>query len=388
MPCAVPGEFSTQETPTVPSNYQAVTSHGCDQRILRSMELKNIIIAPDDLVLITGASGFLGPHLVASLLRHGLRNLRVFVRRSSNVRRLKAVIAELGAGARIEMVRGNLLSREDSVAATRGATVIFHLTRGNGSSFPDAFMNSVVTTRNLLDASLEHKCLRRFVNISSFAVYSNKGKARWRLLDESSPVEQNAGCTRDAYCFAKVKQDQIVIEYGKKFALPYVIVRPGSVYGPGRPAITGRVGTGAFGFYLHMGGSNRIPLTYVDNCADAIVLAGLTQGVDGEVFNVLDDDLPTSRRFLRLYKKHVGHFRSIYVPHALSYAFCWLWEKYSQWSEGQLPPAFNRGRWHAEWKKTRYSNGKLKRLGWTPKVPTAEGLTCFFEACREREQNA
>jgi nucleoside-diphosphate-sugar epimerase len=137
-----------------------------------------------------------------------------------------------------------------------------------------------------------------------------------------------------------------------------------------------------------MGGSNRIPLTYVDNCADAIALAGLTQGVDGEVFNVLDDDLPTSRRFLRLYKKHVGHFRSIYVPHALSYAFCWLWEKYSQWSEGQLPPAFNRGRWHAEWKKTRYSNGKLKRLGWTPKVPMAEGLTRFFEACRQREQNA
>jgi len=353
------------------------------------MEMNDYIIKPDDLVLVTGAGGFIGPRLVASLLRHGLRNLRAFVRPSSNLAALKAIAADAGTHARIEIVEGNLLSREDSLAAARGAAVIVHLAAGGGNSFPDAFMNSVVTTRNLLDASLEHKCLRRFVNISSFAVYTNMGKPHGRLLDESSPVEQDAGSSRDAYCFAKVKQDEIVIEYGKKFAIPYVIVRPGSVYGPGKAAITGRVGTGAFGIYLHLGGSNPIPLTYIDNCADAVVLAGLAKGVDGEVFNVLDDDLPSSRRLLRLYKKHVGHFRSIYVPHAISYLFCRLWEKYSNWSEGQLPPAFNRGRWHAEWKKTRYSNDKLKtRLGWTPKVPMAEGLAHYFASCREGEQNA
>jgi nucleoside-diphosphate-sugar epimerase len=250
-------------------------------------------------------------------------------------------------------------------------------------------MNSVVATRNLLEASLVNARLRRFVNISSFAVYTNTRKPRRRLLDESAPIEQNAGSARDAYCYAKVKQDEIVIEYGKRFAIPYVIVRPGSVYGPGKAALTGRVGTGAFGVYLHLGGSNRIPLTYVDNCAEATVMAGLVKGIDGEVFNVLDDHLPSSRQLLRLYKKHVGHFRSIYIPHTLSYAFCWLWEKYSEWSEGQLPPVFNRGRWHAEWKKTRYSNAKLKsRLGWTPRVPMAEGLARYFEGCREKTRSA
>ena len=84
-----------------------------------------------------------------------------------------------------------------------------------------------------------------------------------------------------------------------------MIVRPGVVYGPGNKGITGRVGLGTFGLFLHLGGSNEIPLTYVDNCADAIVLAGIKGGVDGEVFNVVDDDLPTSRKFLRLYKKNV-----------------------------------------------------------------------------------
>ena len=106
----------------------------------------------------------------------------------------------------------------------------------------------------------------------------------------------------------------MVEEYGRRFGIPYVILRPGAAYGPGDRGITGRVGIDTFGVFLHLGGSNRIPLTYVDNCAEAIVLAGLVKGVDGEVFNVVDDDLPTSRNFLRRYKKSVRSFRSLYIP--------------------------------------------------------------------------
>ena len=82
-------------------------------------------------------------------------------------------------------------------------------------------------------------------------------------------------------------------------------IRPGAVYGPGKAEIPGRVGRDLSGLFLHMGGRNLIPFTYVDNCAEAIVLAGLVKGVDGEVFNVVDDDLPTSRKFLRMYKQNV-----------------------------------------------------------------------------------
>ena len=148
------------------------------------------------------------------------------------------------------------------------------------------------------------------------------------------------------------------------------------------------MGIGTFGVFLHLGGSNTIPFTYVDNCADAIALAGLQRGTDGEVFNIVDDDLPSSRRFLRLYKREVRRFRSIYVPHILSYALCYVWERYSAWSEGQLPPAFNRKRWHANWRKTYYSNAKLKGIGWMPKVSTAEGLRRYFDACRIGGRNA
>ena len=353
------------------------------------MERDTFIIRSDDPILVTGATGFIGLKVVEGLLNHGFLKVRALARSSGKVARLEAIAARYKR-ARVEVLRGNLLSQEDCISATKDVAVIFHLAAGSGEkSFPDAYMNSVVTTRNLLEASLRHTCPQRFVNISSFAVYANTRKPRWRLLDESSPVEKHPERRGDAYCFAKVKQDEIVIEYGKRFGIPYVIVRPGSVYGPGKEAITGRVGIGTFGVFLHLGGSNTIPFTYVDNCAEAIVLAGVKQGVDGEVFNVVDDDLPSSRQFLRLYKRHVRRFGSIYVPHAASYALCYLWEKYSHWSKGQLPPVFNRSRWYAEWKKTRYSNEKVKtRLGWTPKVSINEGLRRYFEGCRERTLHA
>src|SRR5262249_707353 len=153
-----------------------------------------------------------------------------------------------------------------------------------------------------LDATRQQGCLRRFVSISSFAVYTNRGKPRRRLLDESCPVEAHPERRGDAYCYAKVSHDDIVHDYARRFATPDVSVRPGYVYGPGKRAISGRVGLDPFGLFLHLGGSNTIPFTFVDNCADAIVLAGITPGIDGRVFNVVDDDLPSSRRFLRLYK--------------------------------------------------------------------------------------
>jgi nucleoside-diphosphate-sugar epimerase len=127
----------------------------------------------------------------------------------------------------------------------------------------------------------------------------------------------------------------------------------------------------------------------VDNCAEAIVRAGLVRGIDGQVFNVVDDDLPSSRSFLRQYKRNVRRFTSLYVPHALSYALCALWEKYSYWSEGQLPLTFNRRSWRAFWRKTRYTNARLKAsLGWAQEVSTADAMKLYFASCREKVRRA
>jgi len=343
------------------------------------------IIDPEDLILVTGASGFIGLRVVEGLLARGHRNLRCLARPTGDLQKLDDVVRRHAAApARVQVMLGNLLSSEDCRRAAADAAVIYHLAAGRSDMFADVFRNSVVTTRNLLRATIGHGCLKRFVNVSSFSVYSNRNNPRRRLLDESCPIETEPADRSDPYMFGKTRQDEIVTKYGKAFGIPYVIVRPGCVYGPGNETITNRVGIAAFGVFLHFGGSNAIPLTYVDNCAEAIILAGLRPGVDGEVFNVVDDELPSSRRFLTLYKKHVRPFPSIYVPHAASYIMCCLWEKGSDWSAGRLPARFNRKGWHAFWKRTQYTNAKLKdRLGWKPKVQPAEALGLYFKSCRD-----
>ena len=353
------------------------------------MDRHDFIISPDDRILVTGAAGFIGLRLVRQLLEYGFRNIRCFMRSSRDPEQVES-LRHCGDGTRLEFMYGNLLNQEECAAACKGVSIVFHLAAGRGEkSYPDAFLNSVITTRNLLNTSARSTSLVRFVNVSSFAVYSNRDKRKGRLLDESSPIEEHPELRGEAYCFAKVKQDEIVREYGERLGVPHVTVRPGVVYGPGNEPISGRVGTGTFGMFLHLGGGNTLPLTYVDNCADAIALAGITKGVDGEVFNIVDDDLPSSRRFLRSYKQQVKHFRSIYVPHVVSYMLCYCWEFYSARSHGQLPPVFNRARWYANWKRTTYSNQKTKELlSWTPKVLTSVGLERYFCACRNRGLHA
>jgi len=346
------------------------------------MEENDLIIKKSDRILVTGSTGFIGTRLVNALLQNGFRHLCCFVRHSSDLTTLSDVLNK--NNATVEMMEGDLLNPSDCHQAVAGVSVIFHLAAGRGEkSYPSAFLNSVVTTKNILLACMTDTSLRRFLNVSSFVVYSNQSLKHNEILDEKCPMEKRPVARGDAYCYAKVRQDEIVIEYGAKHHIPFSIVRPGFVYGPGNMSMTGRVGIGTFGLFLHLGGSNIIPFTYVDNCADAIALVGLTKGCDAEVFNIVDDNLPTSRKFLRLYKKNTGGFSSLYLPRPMSFFLCYLWEKYSDWSKGQLPPVFNRNRWSAEWKGNRYSNKKLKQLtGWKPRISFDEALRRYFEYFR------
>ena len=334
---------------------------------------------PDDRILVTGSNGFIGAKVVEILLEYGFANLRCFVRPSSRLGRLEAVLSHSLAAKTVELVSGDLLSRDDCRKAADGVSIILHLAAGLEKSFAGAFMNSALATRNLMDAFLEHGQPKRFVNVSSVAVYSNLSLKRGAVLDETCPLEDVPQERFDAYGFGKLKQEELVKEYGKKHGLPYVIIRPGAVFGPGRRELSGRVGINTFGFFIHLGGSKLLPLTYVDNCAEAIILAGLKPGVEGEIFNVVDDELLTSKQFLSAYKKKVPPFFSVRVPYPLAYGACLAWEEYSKWSKGQLPPVFNRRRCAAEWKGSRYSNQKLhQRLGWRPRVPMKQAMTAFL----------
>jgi nucleoside-diphosphate-sugar epimerase len=336
----------------------------------------------DDTLLVTGASGFIGSKVVRNLLTYGLNRIRCVVRTAGKTQSLEALKTEFGTN-KLEIMTGNLLSRDVCAHATESVATVYHLAAGVDKSFPGCFMNSVVTTRNLLDALLVKNTLKRFVNVSSLAVYSNEQLRRGDLLNESCIVEADLVQRFDAYAYGKAKQDELVREYGRTKGTPYVIVRPGIAFGPGKAKIPGRVGIDTFGVFLHLGLKNRVPLTYVDNCAEAIVLAGLMKGIEGQEINIIDDDLPRSSEFLRRYKEQVGWFTSIPVPYRVFYIFNYLWERYSVWSQGQLPPVFNRKSCAAYFKGNIYSNEKAKRLlTWHPRVGMSDGLDRFFNYAR------
>jgi len=339
---------------------------------------RKFIVSPKDCILVTGSNGFIGSNVVEKLLEYRFANLRCFVRPSSKLDRLEKLLGEAHARQNVEVVVGDLLSQDDCRKATAGVSIIYHLAAGMEKSFAGAFMNSALATRNLMDAFIERGEPKRFVNVSSFAVYSNLSLKRGALLDETCPLEDAPQERFDAYGFGKLKQEQIVREYGNKHNLPYVILRPGYVFGPGKRELNGRVAINTFGFLIQVGGSHLLPLTFVDNCAEAIVLAGLTAGIDGEVFNVVDDELLSGRQFLKLYKAKLER-SSVRIPYVAAYGLCFLWEKYAKWSNGQLPAVFNRRRCAAEWKGNRYSNQRLhERLDWKPRVPMKEAMEAFL----------
>jgi len=75
----------------------------------------------------------------------------------------------------------------------------------------------------------------------------------------------------------------------------------------------------------------------------------------------------------------VKPFLSVRVPFFVANGMCGLWENYSKWRQGQLPPVFNRRRAAAEWKGNCYSNQKLHdRLGWKPRVNMSSALRAFL----------
>jgi len=344
------------------------------------MAVKNPIITENDLILITGANGFIGSRVVENLLELGYRNLRCFIHQDTDPAPLEA-LAQKHDDAAIEIFLGDLVTRRDCKKAVRNAAVILHLAAGFGRSWALINRDTVIGTLNLLKAVAAGHQVRRFLCVSSFTVYETRKLKRGAVLDESCGIYTRPELKGEAYCTGKVRQEALVRQFGRENGIPYTLVRPGYVYGPGKREISGRIGITRGNTFFHLGGTNTIPLVYVENCADAIVLAGLTEGADGQVYNIVDDDAPSSAAFLDRYRKMVEPVKSVNVPRPVLYLVCALWGMASRLSFGRLPPTFNLNRWSDDWKGQRYSNEKMKKeLGWEQRISFEEGSTRCFDS--------
>src|SRR4051812_5483578 len=88
------------------------------------------VVSLDDPILITGAQGFIGTRVVERLLALGFRNLRCFARPSSDGKTLQAIIEKNSAASRVEMFKGNLLSKKSCCESVEGVRLIYHLAAG------------------------------------------------------------------------------------------------------------------------------------------------------------------------------------------------------------------------------------------------------------------
>jgi len=261
-----------------------------------------------------------------------------------------------------------------------GVQLIFHLVAGKKGTAADLFLNSVVASRNLLDAVADRKPMR-IVLVSSFSVYGVAGLARGARVNEETVLEPHPE-RRDHYSYSKLRQEQLFWEYQQRNGFELVVLRPGVIYGPDGGHFSNRVGLTVGKWLLHFGGSNVLPLSYVDNCAEAVVVAGTHQRAAGQIYNVHDDDLPTCRQYLRAFKRNVTKIRSVSIPYFGVRLLSSMAAKYNSHSKGQLPAIFTPYKAASLWGGNRFDNSKLRSIGWKQLVPTVEGLQRSFAAFR------
>lgn len=236
-------------------------------------------------VLVTGAGGFIGSHLVERLVGAGA-NVRAFVRYTS--RREIGNLAELPSDvlSEIEIYPGDLVNPEAMLGAVAGREVVFHL--GALIPIPYSYRHpreyvaaNVTGTLNVLEACRHHG-VRRLVHTSSSEVY---GTAQTVPISELHPLH-----AQSPYAATKIGADQLALTFQLSFGTPVVVVRPFNTFGPRqsmRAVIPTVVAQALARDVVELGatGTTR-DFLYVADTAAGIASAGAAQSVEGEVINL------------------------------------------------------------------------------------------------------
>ena len=219
---------------------------------------------------------------------------------------------------------------------------------------------------------------RRLVAISSFSVYDYQGLAAGQMLDEATPLESHPQ-RRDAYAQAKLQQEQLVRDHAASHGWICATLRPGAIYGKDR-LWTARLGQPLSSrLWLRIGQTAELPLTYVENCAQAIVQAAESNQAADAVLNVVDDACPTQRSYAAQLRRQlkprpvslvVPRFAGQFLAGAAN-----LTNKTLFRGRARVPSLLVPARFDARFKPLRYSNARIKAvLGWQPRYSLAEAL--------------
>jgi nucleoside-diphosphate-sugar epimerase/predicted dehydrogenase len=326
-------------------------------------------------VLITGATGFLGSHLVEALVAHGTA-IRALVRPSSRIAHLK----RLG----IDWMDGGLTDVDGLKKAMDGCEIVVHCAAATDGSWADYLEATVRGTGCILDAC-EAIGVKRLVYISSLSVYSMTAVKGHQTVTEDFPLEPHPEKV-GMYARAKIEAEKLVLRCMKERSVPITILRPGLIYGP-----RGTIFSPAVGYnlknkvFITIGpGKNVLPFVYVGNVVDAIWLAATHQEAIGGIYNLVDDEQITQQEYIREFTKRMelSGF-TVHVPFIFVYLASAILEARAALTKSM--PFLTRYRLVSATRSVRFNTSRAKsELEWHPRVSLQEGLKRTFESYNYR----
>lgn len=314
-------------------------------------------------VLITGASGLLGHHLISALQDRG-DTVRALVLPAEDATRLEA------RGVRI--FRGDIRQPETLTAPCAGVDTIFHLAGMMGLWLPISAYHAVNVdgTEHVCRAALRAG-VRRLVHVSSWTVY---GMALGQAASEDFPMNP----FQEPYAITKTEGDRVVQRLITQERLPAAIVRPGTFFGPGDRIHFGRMADRLrSGQGIVVGnGRNALPFVYVSDVAHGLMLAADRDEAVGQAFNITNDDPLTQEEFLRAIGEAIGApAPRIHVPYSLLYSAAYGAEQVAAVTHAKTQPIVTRLGVKLFGTDNRHSIEKARaRLGYAPQVPLREGI--------------
>lgn len=322
--------------------------------------------------LVTGAGGFLGRYVVAAAVRRG-HAVRAMLRPAAGV-----VPPAWQDHSLVEVVRGDLRSPVGIDELLVGVDGVIHLAAAKAGDLYEQFGGTVLASENLLNA-MQRTQVNRLVAISSFAVYEYQRRRAWTTLNESSPLAADR-FSRDEYCQTKLEQEHLILDQAARHDWRCVVLRPGVIYGRDN-LWTARLGMQINQrWWLGIGAFAPLPLSYVENCAEAVVLAAEHQGAQRRlVLNALDGETPSQRAYLNELRRHVTpRPRVVPIPWTmmrLLARLAWLTNQLAFRGTAKVPGLLVPSRLHARCKPLRYSNTAITTtLGWEPRYSWREGI--------------
>lgn len=229
-----------------------------------------------DKILITGAAGFVGSHLVDYLLevKTPLSKLRLFVETGNSLDNLPK--------KDFDIVFGDIRNKVDVKKAMKDVVIVYHLAAkiDFDGTWDEYYSINVQGTENLVREAVKNKNFKKFVNYSSIGVHGLPAG----IGDIIKWDENHEASYTNLYGKSKWKAEEIVRHAHKKYGLPYITIRPASVYGPREKgptlALYNAINSGQF---MMIGdGKNKMHYVYVKDLVSATYLAGTSNRKCGE----------------------------------------------------------------------------------------------------------